>query len=48
MKDLAILRDYEKLAMPLDMIAKKHDVSFAYVVQVVHYYKVQLPLKATL
>lgn len=43
MDNLAIIRDYKNLAIPLDMIAKKHRVSTHYVLKVVHYISVEKP-----
>ena len=36
-RELNIVNDFSTLAVPLDVIAKKNDVSLHYVIKVIHY-----------
>ena len=36
-KELNIVKDFKTLAVPMDIIAKKNDVSLHYVIKVIHY-----------
>lgn len=38
-----IIEDYENHAMPLSLLAQKHDVSMAHCLKIVHYWKVERP-----
>ena len=41
--NIAIIREYYAYAMPLDMLARKHQVSKHYVLDLIHYHIVGKP-----
>ena len=40
MSNVQIVKDFNTLAIPMDMIAKKHGVSLHCVIKVIHYHNV--------
>ena len=40
MSNAQIIKDFNTLAIPMDMIAKKNGVSLHYVIKVIHYHNV--------
>lgn len=40
---IEIISDYKEFAMPLDMVAIKHNVSIGHVLNIIHYWSVARP-----